>query len=241
MSSRRSLLSRQQRDARPPQIQRSRQNRDEGSRAEQSRQPAALPPYEPPSFPLTESGKRSLAGITITHDYRKLEEHLNTAVSNITKLAGESIDRLYQNKDRVRKLAQTREDAQDDSEKTEAEEAAEQRAREMEVKVEKLTAESEKALRDLIDYKQELAQQGELLQKVRDKAAAATGGNNTARRPRRRPSDDLEDEDEDVEPPAENEDIEMSVAEAILSPTELLRQAKEEYRTTYTSKTMRVR
>jgi hypothetical protein len=37
----------------------------------------------------------------------------------------------------------------------------------MEKKVERLNAESEKALRDLIDYKQELAQ-GELLPKVSD-------------------------------------------------------------------------
>ena len=41
-------------------------------------------------------------------------------------------------------------------------------------KLRNLTKQSEKALRDLIDYKQELAQQGELLQSVSDEAAAAS-------------------------------------------------------------------
>jgi E3 SUMO-protein ligase NSE2 len=150
MPSRRSLLSRQQRNA-GSQVQLSRQNP----------QPTALPPYEPPSCPLTESAKRSLASITSNHGYRTLKKHLDAAVKNITEFAADSNDCLYQSKEKVRKMAQNRGDAQDDSEKTESEEAAEQRAWEMEEKVESLTAESEKALRDLTDYKQELAQQGD--------------------------------------------------------------------------------
>jgi E3 SUMO-protein ligase NSE2 len=89
-----------------------------------------LPPYEPPSYPLTESAKRSLASITDNHD-----EHLDAAVKNITEFAPDSNDRLYQSKEKVSMMAQNREDAQDDSEKTEVEEAAKQRAWEMEEKV----------------------------------------------------------------------------------------------------------
>jgi hypothetical protein len=60
------------------------------------------------SCPLTESAKRSLAS------------RQSSAVKNITESAADSNDRLYQSKEKVRKMAQNREDAQDDSEKTEA-------------------------------------------------------------------------------------------------------------------------
>jgi hypothetical protein len=243
MSSRRSLLSRQSRDASSPQVQRHHGNRDAGSsQASRSRQPTALPPYEPPTCPLNEGAKRSLANITMNIDLKKYEKHLNAAVKNITNFAGESNDHLYVSQERVRRMAQRREAAQDDSEKTEAEEEAEHRAREMEKKVEKLTAESEKALRDLVDYKQELAQQSELLQRVSDEAAAASG--RRAARRERRPDQNSEDEDSGFEPTTEDVDVEMGEAEsqaAILSPTELLKKAREEYQTVYTSKSLRTR
>lgn len=246
-------MSRQNRDTRSPAVQKPRGNRDSGlGQAQRPRQPTALPPYEPPACPLNEGAKRSLANITMHLDLRKYEMHLNAAVKNLTTFAGESNDHLYASQERVRRLAQRREAAQDDSEKTEAEEEAEQRAREMERKVEKLTAQSEKALRDLIDYKQELAEQSELLQRVSDEAAAAstaasaataTGGTRAGRR-ERRADQSSEEEDGNFEPPLDDEDIEMAEADsqvAILSPTELLKKAKEEYQTAYTSKTLRAR
>lgn len=253
MASRRSLLSRQNRDSGSATVQRPRGNRDSGlGQVQRSSQPTALPPYEPPTCPLNEGAKRSLANITMSLDLRKYEKHLNAAVKNITEFAGESNDHLFASQERVRRMAQRREAGQDDSEKTEAEEEAEQRAREMEKRVEKLTAESEKALRDLIDYKQELAQQGELLQRVSDEAAAAStaasasaaaSGRRAARR-ERRPDQSSDDEDGNFEPTAEDEDVEMGGTEsqaAILSPTELLKKARDEYQTTYTSQTLRTR
>jgi len=248
MASRRSLISRQNRDAGSPAVQRPRGNRDSGvGQTPRPHQATALPPYEPPACPLNEDAKRSIANITMNLDLRKYEKHLNAAVKNLTVFAGESNDHLYANKERVRRMAAKREAAQDDSEKTEAEEEAEQRAREMEKKVEKLTAQSEKALRDLIDYKLELAQQSDMLQRVVDEAAAsapaASGGIRAAKR-ERRPDQSSDDEDESLEPPADDEDAEMGGTEsqaAILSPTELLKKAKEDYQTKYTSKTLRAR
>jgi septal ring factor EnvC (AmiA/AmiB activator) len=246
-------MSRQNRDSGSPAVQRPRGNRDSGvGQTPRPRQPAALPPYEPPTCPLNESAKRSLANITTNLDLRKYEKHLNAAVKNLTDFAGESNDYLYASQERVRRMAAKREAAQDDSEKTEAEEEAEQRAREMERKVEKLTKQSEKALRDLIDYKQELAQQDELLQKVSDKAAAASiaasasaaASSSKAARKERKLDQSSDDEDGSSEPPAEDEDTEMGGTEsqaAILSPTELLKKAREEYQTAYTSKTLRAR
>jgi E3 SUMO-protein ligase NSE2 len=252
MASRRSLLSHQNRDSGSPAVQRARGNRDSGQgQIQRSRQPTALPPYEPPTCPLNEGAKRSLANITMNLDLRKYEKHLNAAVKNITNFAGESNDHLYASQERVRRTAQRREAAQDDSEKTEAEEEAEQRAREMQKRVEKLTTDSEKALRDLVDYKQELAQQGELLQRVSDEAAAASAAASasasaTAVRRVMRGDQNSEDGDESFEPPAEDEDedVKMSGTEAqaaILSPTELLKKAREDYKAAYTSKTLRSR
>jgi len=248
MASRRSLLSHQNRDSGSPAAQRARGNRDSGQgQVQRSRQPTALPPYEPPTCPLNEGSKRSLANITMNLDLRKYEKHLNAAVKNITNFAGESNDHLYASQERVRRMAQKREAAQDDSEKTEAEEEAEQRAREMQKRVEKLTTDSEKALRDLIDYKQELAQQGELLQRVSDEAAAASTAasvSTSAIAARRVMEGNSEDENESFEPPAVDEDVEMSRTEAraaILSPTELLKKAREDYKAGYTSKTLRSR
>ena len=60
----------------------------------------------------------------------------------------------------------------------------------------------------------------------------------------RRPDQTSDDEDGSFEPPAEDEDAEMGGTEsqaAILSPTELLKKAREEYQTAYTSKTLRAR
>jgi hypothetical protein len=238
MSARRTLLSRQQRNNASPQVQR-------------PRQAAALPPYEPPSCPLTENAKRSLANIGTDHNYRKYEKHLQTAIQNITSFAGESNDRVYASKEKVRRMVEKREAADDDAEKTEAEEIAEYRARELEQKVEKLTAESEKALRDLIDYKTELAQQSMMLKKVTEEAYAAsayaagsTGARDSNRRSSRRPRNDLEDEDEDYEEPPYEQNVDMDGAAmdaTILSPTELLNKAKEEYNSVYNSKTLRAR
>lgn len=142
-------------------------------------------------------------------------------------------------------MAERRERTDEDAEKTEAEEDAEQRARELEDKVARLTAQSERALRDLIDYKQELAQRGNMLKTVAEEAAStsvvASANSNAARRSRRRPSVS-DDEDEDADYGDVDEDMEMSgTTSQILSPTELLKNAKEKYITSYTAMTMRIR
>ncbi len=237
MSNRRSLQSRQQRD-------------NGASPVQHSRQTTALPPYEPPSCPLTESAKRKLAEISSSRDYRKYEKHLQAAIVNVQNSAAESNDRLYESKERLKKLVERREAADSQAEKSEAEEKMEDRVRELEEKVDRITAESEKALRDLIDYKEELVQQGDMMKKVIEEAAAAAASNtrishSAARNTkRRRPANQSDDDDESSQEAADEEDVEMedtSLQAAILSPTELLKKAKEDYSTAYNSKTMRAR
>jgi hypothetical protein len=146
MSARRTLVSRQQRDAPSSPVQRS------GRQSEVApRQPTALPPYQPPSCPLTETARRNLANISANHDYKKYDKHIKAAIQNITSCVAESNDRWYGSKERVDRMAEKRLEAGEDKEKSEAEVRAEQRAEDMEKKVDRVTADSEKALRDLID------------------------------------------------------------------------------------------
>jgi hypothetical protein len=64
-----------------------------------SRQHAALLPYAPPCCPLTESSKRALANIAMNNiPTEKLDTHLNTAIMNAIRAAGESSGRLYHRK-----------------------------------------------------------------------------------------------------------------------------------------------
>jgi E3 SUMO-protein ligase NSE2 len=241
MFSRRSLISRQQRDA-PSPIQ-----RPHPSEA-QPRQVPALPPYEPPTCPLTETAKRSL--IDLNNDYRKYEKHIQIAIQNITECAAESNDKLYESKESLRKLVERREAAEDDQEKTEEEEEAEQRVKELEAKVGELTAQSEKALRDLIDYSHELAHQKQMMEDVTEAAAAAsTMGMTSAAGNRKSGAGKLQREqanpstssDEDEEMDEVVDEANTTIPASILSLTELLKKAKEDYASEYNSKTMRAR
>jgi len=216
MASRRSLVSRQNRDAPSPQVPR-------------ARQPTALPPYEPPSCPLTVNAQRSLANISSSVDYRKYENHLKAAVANITNCTGDINERLYVKKERVRRMAEKREAADPDAEKSTAEEEAEDKVREMEIKVEKITAQSEQALRDLIDYKVELAEQSGMLDEVSEEATAS----NVQTHRNANYEEATQDEDGEMEGAASQA--------TILSPTELLKKAKEEHDAAYKSQSMRVR
>jgi hypothetical protein len=244
MSFRRSLISRQQRDAASP------VRRPRPSEA-QSRQPPPLPPYEPPTCPLTETAKRSLADLASTDYYKKYEKHIKIAIQNITECAAESNDKLYESKESLKKLVEKREAAEGDQEITLEEERAEQRVRELEEKVNKLTAESEKGLRELIDYTYELSNQKEMMKNVTEAAAAASAmgmssaagsRKNRAGKAQRRQTNSLaSDDDDDDDEEMEEDETDTTIPASILSLTELLKKAKEDYATEYNSKTMRAR
>jgi hypothetical protein len=64
-----------------------------------SRQHAALLPYAPPCCPLAEGSKRVLADIAMNYiPEEKVDTHLNTAVMNTIKVAGERSGRLCHRK-----------------------------------------------------------------------------------------------------------------------------------------------
>lgn len=162
----------------------------------------------------------------------------------------ESNDRLYEAKERVRKLAERREAPDAEQEKNETERKAEARAEELENKIDRLTTEAEKALRDLIDYGDELTQQEQIMRDVTEKATVArvpTGSSRSRamRRAAGRTRNNSDDEDEEFQD-GDGMDVERAedapeLQVDILSPTELLKKAKEEYTAAYTSKSMRAR
>jgi len=202
MSSRRHLVSR------------SRVNNQDASPAPRSRQrePAVLPPYEPPSCPLSAEAQRQLDHLRVNHDYSKYKKHVQSAIGTIRESAVTVNDKLSGRKDQIRKADEKRAE-RGTEEKSEADIENEAYTRHMDKKVGVLTAEAEKALRDLIDYGDELAMQDSIMKDINAAIAAA-------------PQPHPDEPDEDVE---------------ILSAVELLKKAKEDYATEYSSKSMRDR
>lgn len=228
MAPRRQLVSRSRLSETSSPAQRRR--RDEES---EDVQPTPLPPYEPPSCPLSVSQKHALDSLRLNYDDAKYKKHLAVSKKNVTNAIGESNDRLTAHKAKVRRTEERV--RQQGREKTGAEIEEEQYTKSMEKKVADLTARGEKAMRDLIDYSDELAMQDSIMTEVSENIAAAPAPRPTAGMQRRSGSEDGEENEEinAVEAPAA--DV------AVLSPVELLKKAKEDYITTYTSKSMRDR
>lgn len=213
--------------------------------AESTEVTSTLPPYEPPTCPLTPSSKQALVnlGLGFGPRYAKYKSDIDKAIKIITTCTTEGNDRLYERKDELERAAKRREKGAGDEEKTGDDREIGLITASLERKVEDMTKKAEKALRDLIDYKVEVGVQQDILQEVVDNIPTSGQGDNTGRRQTGRRlsnvgSDENEesmevDEEETPDPPAANE--------AILSPTELLKKAKEDYIKSYIAQTMHAR
>lgn len=158
----------------------------------------------------------------------------------ISTAAADNNDRLASHKALVKKQADFRQ-AKDiaDDQKPEQHIEQERYTDALEGKVSDLTNRAEKALRDLIDYGDELAMQDTIMKGLVEGIAAAPSSRPAVRRRQRNPRADEEEEEEEEEP--EDEDDAPAANENILSAVELLKKAKEEYTARYTSKSMRAR
>lgn len=252
MSARRRLVSRTNQDAPSSPSASAAQGSSAAART-------ALPPYEPPLHALTASAKQQLVDLTQETDYAKYRKHLATAMATLANATADSNDALSAAKESLKKQVEKRrakeaqqggvegDDGRDKEnggagEKTEEEIATEEQVRSLEEKVERLTREAEKATRDLIDYSEELKGQESLISGVVEKAsvAPARSHNSAARAAARRRRAAAGDSDDEAEDP----DVEMSDAgdpADILSPSELLKQAREEAEAKYTAKSLRAR
>jgi hypothetical protein len=235
-------------------LQSRRQRQEEAPTPARERHVAALPPYEPPTCPLTERALRDLSNLSNERPRlnRQYDKHLQKSLQNLTSCTGDINDVLYGAKERVRRLAEKRERQDEDAEKGEDEEAAEIRALELERRVERLTRESERAVRELVDWRRELQKEGDVLKQVGDEAAtnamkAAAAATQASQRPaaparRRRAVSDDEDLDDTNNGDASfiPDDTVMSgvsgAADAnTLSPLEILLREKAAYIEKYAS------
>ena len=220
-------------------VSRSRQN-EQSSPAQQSRQreTTSLPPYQAPSCPLTAKAKRELDNLRVNQDTSKYKKHIAAAIKVLTDAAFVSNDRLSSRKAEVAKLADKRRNQGiDESEKSKEDIEAEQYADNLEKKVTAITSKAEKALRELIDYGDELSMQDTILKEVVDNIPSPPANPISFGRPRRSRGEKHGEEDEegevDVEAPSTDPEI--------LSALELLQKAKEAYAINYASKSMRQR
>jgi hypothetical protein len=166
----------------------------------------------------------------VNYDGAAYKKHLEVSKKNITNAIGEANDRLTAHKMKVQRAEEKA--RQHERDKTEAEAEEERYTQTMNKKVTDSTSKGEKAMRDLIDYTDELVMRDSIMTEVNENIAAAPAPVPRIRRQRRAAP---EDEDEDEENIAEEA---PAVDATILSPVELLQKAKEDYKASYTSKSM---
>ena len=166
--------------------------------------------------------------LRVSYDDAAYKKHIEASKKNITSAIGEINDRLTARRAKVRK---TEEKArQQERDKTEAEIEDEKYTQTMNKKVTDLTTKGEKAMRDLIDYSDELAMQDSIMAEVSENICAAPAHQPAVGRPRRGDDENGGEENLVEEAPAADA--------AVLSPVELLKKAKENYTALYTAKSM---
>lgn len=199
---------------------------------------AQLPPYQPPSCPLTNQHKLQLSNLAAEGDYAKYKKHLSTCVSTLINATADSNEALKiakedledkKTKRRQREARQAETDEAEDEDgnaagvgKSQEEITLEEHVEKMTEKVERLSREAEKAMRELIDYTDELRAQDQLMQGVIAKASQPA--------PARRRQGSDEDGDEDMPDAADDEEV--------VGPTEILKMAREDYNRAYGNRSM---
>lgn len=154
----------------------------------------------------------------------------------ITTAAADNNERLAMHQTAVQRHAESRKSKDiPEDQKPEHHVEEEEYTNGLEQKVSDLTAKAEKALRELIDYGDELTMQDSIMREINENLVAAPAARPAARWRRRGSHDEDAEEEEphDENPPAADENI--------LSAVELLKEAKEEHIRKYTARSMRAR
>ena len=214
----------------------SRHNQRQSQVPARQREAAALPPNQAPSCPLSATARRELDDLRVRHDYSKYSRHLDIAKANLPVVIADTYDRLRARTEQAEKEAAKRQ-KDGSQEKTEAEIDAEERANALEVKITELTEKAEKAMRDIVDYKDELAMRDTIMKDVSLSIPPAPAPQPV--RMRQRQADGEEDEASDGEAEVEGV-LELSETSGV-STVELLKEANAEYARKYASKSMRER
>jgi hypothetical protein len=159
---------------------------------------------------------------------------LDGSIKALTNSVGDSNERLRFRKEALEKAKERRARAGDEEEgKTEAEEACGG----MESNVATLTRKAEQALRELIDYGDELAMKDTIMGDVSENVAAAPPPRPAQRQRRQGSHEDENGENEEAVEEYQDPEVDGSIVSAV----ELLKQAQEEYAAEYAAKSMRAR
>lgn len=191
---------------------------------------AELPPYQPPTHPLTPAAQRSLQALRETHSLRKLKAHIAAANGAVTEMAGAINDQLIQGEAQMRRRRARREKEGLGMEEDEHEEKLQEMRRE----VEEMTGEMEASTRKLIDIETRVFGMEEVLKELAHNAIA--GGAASSGRPqapqgrrRRRVNDGSDENLSDEYMEASDEEGEGNYAGALQSFRRGLRKRKTDY------------
>ncbi|RKF83398.1 putative transcription factor c2h2 [Golovinomyces cichoracearum] len=144
---------------------------------------AILLRYSPPHFSLSVGAKRKIEELYLHHDFTKYKKHIKDATNLITKATYECNDRFWQRNQKFQALNERMRTSENVDEKLKIRFETENKyTQDLGKKVECITAKAEKALRDLIDFGDELSIQSNILHKVAEKAAEKEISSHTSRR-----------------------------------------------------------
>ncbi|KAG9231776.1 zinc-finger of the MIZ type in Nse subunit-domain-containing protein [Amylocarpus encephaloides] len=221
------------------------QNREQRAQAPPANN--ELPPYEPLSHPLTAKSRDALEQLQYNHDYDTYKKQIKASVSSLTNSSYHINERASQRKTTVNKVAERRK--RDGTEIGEDEVQSRQVYKALGKKVDVMTAEAEIALRELIDYQDELAMVNKHMANVttaiaeapvpRPRPAVQTRRSRNRHQTQQSRFGEESHEEEQEEKEHEEEDPAEDVP--ILAPSDLFEKMREEYEVEYRSKTKRAR
>lgn len=134
-----------------------------------------LEQYSPPFYPLSIDAKRKLEELNLHHDVMKYKKAIKDATNLITKSTYECNDRLWQRKQKLKAIEERIKTSGNIDEKLKLRHIVDKEYTSgLEKKVEEITFKAEKALRDLIDYGDELSIQQNLMHEVAQKTVSNT-------------------------------------------------------------------
>lgn len=190
---------------------------------------AGLPDYEPLSFPLSDTARQELIELSNNRGAAPYESQLKDSIRHLGLSVSDLNERLRRGQDRLATVRERREEK--GTAKTAEEERLEEQIPEFENDVEKLTRESERALRESIDRKAELEDEAAVLEDLSTTATTnsiAQTRSAAAAQSRRRQANGAASEDEDAVD-RKGEDEEGPVTSIVDTFRELRAKKRAEY------------
>lgn len=125
--------------------------------------------YESPSFPLNEQARTKLGDLSRSRETADYQNQMKEALRNLGLSVYDIQARLFERRDRLEQLRRRREEK--GQEKSADEERLEEHIKTMEQQIGPLTEKSETAVRQVIDLRAELEEDGAILGQLYTKAA----------------------------------------------------------------------